>query len=443
MLPRVRGRRGASPLDGDLRSSVAGGAAGKAVELVTLIALAVVVPRLMGPADYGRFAVALTVVTLGSLALTLGGHTLMARYVPAAPEQERVGLALALGRRFARGRAVPLAGAVMVGATMTAVAPATFETSLTALVLVALVANVATTLLLQVGLGLGRTGLWSARYPVQNALVVVGALVLYPTAGLTGAVAGLAVAGFATLGVGAWLLAPTLAAGPVGAVDVPDGAIRFGSLQAAGAALTQVTHRGGVLAVAVLAGSTVETGNAALAVGIALGATYAILQLFTVALPHLSDADRRGDEAEKVLRRVAGGALVVIVPGALAVAGALTTLVPLVFGDDYRGATSAFGPALGIVVLAPVSSLLVQVSALRLQPGVALAAGATSAAVFVVTALVAVPASGAAGGTAATLAGVAASTVVSARALPGAVGGRLVAVSAVAAALVTAIGALA
>ena len=58
---------------------------GKAAEAVTLVLLATVVPRLLGPADYGRLSVVLTLVAVGSVALTLGGATLLSRYVPAAP----------------------------------------------------------------------------------------------------------------------------------------------------------------------------------------------------------------------------------------------------------------------------------------------------------------------------------------------------------------------
>ena len=70
--------------------------AGKIAEAVTLVLLATVVPRLLGPHDYGQFSVVLTLVAIGSVALTLGGATLLARYVPAAPPAERAPLARAM-----------------------------------------------------------------------------------------------------------------------------------------------------------------------------------------------------------------------------------------------------------------------------------------------------------------------------------------------------------
>lgn len=420
---------------GRLRTSVVISMAGKAAEMVTLLLLATLVPRALGPVDYGRFAVPLAVVTIGSLALTLGGPTLMARFVPRAPAHDRLGLARALGARLARGRAVQVAVLAVAGTAAVAWDPARFPPLVTGLVLIALALNVAATLALQVGLGLGRTGPWSLRYPVQNATLVGAVLVLHPLAGATGAVVAIVVAAVVAAGIGAVHVAP-VARARLARVPVPPGAIRFGVLQAGGAALVQVTQRGGVLAVAVLAGSDAEAGFAALAVGVALGVTYAVLQTFTVSLPHLTG---RPEEAEPVLRRLAGGLLAVLVLTSSFAALVLDTAVPAVFGAGYEGAVPAFAPALALVVLAPLQALVVQVAALRLRPEAALASGCAAALVFVGVAAVAVPPWGAAGGTAATLAGASAGVLVSLRVLPGAVGGQLGAASFAGAAAVLAV----
>ena len=85
-------RRSADPpAAAGLRRPVVAGVVGKAAEAATLVLLATVVPRLLGPADYGRLSVVLTLVAVGSVALTLGGATLLSRYVPAAPAQGRRG----------------------------------------------------------------------------------------------------------------------------------------------------------------------------------------------------------------------------------------------------------------------------------------------------------------------------------------------------------------
>ncbi|HEX7136171.1 MAG TPA: hypothetical protein VF228_26555 [Iamia sp.] len=432
-----------SPTGPRLRRAVAGSVAGKSAEMVTLVLLATVVPRALGPTAYGRFAVPLTVVTLGSLALTLGGPTLMARFVPAAPPGERVALARALGARLARGRAVQLAVMGVVTAAVVAVAPDRLPPLATTYVALALALNVAASLLLQTALGLGRTGAWSTRWPLQNAVLIASVLVLYDAAGDIGAVAATLVAAGAAVVFGLAVTVPALRpAGPP--VPVPAGAIRFGALQATGAALVQVAQRGGVLAVAVLASDATETGFAALAIGIALGATYAVLQAFTVALPHLAErADAPVDDAEAVLRRMAGGLLVVLVPALVIGALLLHRLVPVVFGDDFRAADAAFGPALALVALAPLNALYVQASALRMRAEASALAGGVAAGAFLLVAVVAVPAWGGAGGTAAALAGAVGGAAASTRLLPGAAGGRVLAASTAGAVLVLLVAVLA
>ena len=54
-----------------MRASVLASIAGKSAELVTLVLLATVVPRALGPDDYGRFSVPLTIVTLGLFLLVV------------------------------------------------------------------------------------------------------------------------------------------------------------------------------------------------------------------------------------------------------------------------------------------------------------------------------------------------------------------------------------
>ena len=423
-----------------LRRPVVAGVAGKVAEALTLVALATLVPRLLGPAGYGRLSVALTLVAIGSVAMTLGGATLLARYVPAAPAEQQRALARALTLRLVRNRTLPFAVLVVAGVVGTVAAPDRFPPAATAWVLVALALNVAATLALQADLGLGRAGAWSARYPVQNAVLVAAVLALV-AAGVPDATAAVAVAGLAGCVLAAVATAPLWRPGP--AVALPDGASRFGVVQAGSGALTQVVQRAGVVAVALLAGSEQETGFAAAAIGVTLAATYAVTQLFTVTLPALtarhttpphgdlwrSDATPAGGSAEPALRRLAGVLLAVVLPAVVLGALVLPAAVPVVLGPAYADAVPAFEIALAAVVLAPLNALAVQAAALRLRPGATLAAAAAGAAVFVAAALAAVPAWGAAGAAGAMLAGTAASAVVALATVPGAAGWRLAAAS--------------
>lgn len=434
---------------------VAGGVAAKLAEGATLVALATVVPRVLGPVVYGRFSVVLTVVMIGTTALALGGTPLLSRYVPAAPPGRRSALARALGLRLAAGRAAQLTGIVVLSVLLTVVAPGSFPPWPTLAAAAALAGNAVATLALQVGLGLGRTGPWNARYPLQNAVLVAGVVVLYPLAGPRGALLAIVGAAVCALGVGAVAVRGVLrASGPAPAL--PDGALRFGRQQGVGWALLQFAQRGGVLAVALLAGSAAETGFAALAIGVALPGVYAVLRLFTVSLPGLAEhvdgpAGGAGDggpdpaavaAAEGRLRRLAGGVLAALVPGVAGAAVVLDRAVPFVFGAGFVGAVDAFVPALAVVVLGPVTALLIQSAALRLRPDATLWSALAGAGAFVVASLVAVPRWGAVGGTAATLVGMVVTVIVAARLLSGAVGWRLGAATGAGAAAVTALAAV-
>ncbi len=398
--------------------------------MATLVLLATVVPRLLGPADYGRFSVVLTLVTVVSMALVLGGPMLMARFVPAAPPAQRAALARGLTLHLARRRAAVLAVLAVVTTLLVAWDPERFPPLDSAVVVVALVLNVGATLALQVGLGLGRTGAWSARFALHNGVLVAAVVLLHGVAGAAGALLAIVVSSAATLVFGARSLA-ALRGGTEPPVTLTPDVRRFGALHAAAAALVQVAHRGGVVAVALLAGSSVETGFAALAIGVALGVSYAVLAAFTVSLPQLvvHGGHGPGADAEAALRRIAWGMLAGLTPALLLATLVLDRAVPAVFGNGYVGARTAFAPALALVVLSPLNALVLQTSALRLRPGAALAAAVAGVVAFAATALATIPAWGAAGGTGAALAGAATSALVSARLLPGAAGAGLVVAS--------------
>lgn len=403
-----------------LRGAVGASMAGKAAELVTLVLLATVVPRVLGPDEYGRFAVPLTIVTLGTLALSLGGPTVLARFVPLAAEGARVATARAIGRRLLQGRAWQLLAVAAVAAVAVLVAPGSFPPGATAAVVAALALSVAATIAVAVPMGLGRPGPWVTRWPLQNAVLIAAVLVAGPYPAIVASC-------LAAAAYGLWAVLPVWRS-PEPPVPVPPGAMRFGAHQAAGAAMAQAVQRGGVLAVAVLGGTAAggataeaQAGFAALALGLAAGATAAILQAFTVSLPHLAGAvDGTGEAA---LRRLVRRLVAAVVPLALVGVVLAEPLVPAVFGDDYDGAVGAFGPAVGLVVLAPLASGLVQVAALRLRPEVVLASGAAGLAAFLVAAIALVPGHGATGATAAALVGVAAGAATTLRLLPGAVDG--------------------
>jgi O-antigen/teichoic acid export membrane protein len=427
---------------GRLASPVSVSLIGKSLELVGLVALATLVPRVLGPADYGVFALALTIVTLGATSLTLGGPTVMARFVPVAANAERAGVARAIGARLAVGRAGQMALLAIIAAGLLIVAPATFPAVPTALVMAGLALNVAATLALQLSLGLGHTAAWSFRWGLQNTVLVAAVLTLHAAAGPTGAIAAIVLAAIAALALGLASVPKPLRAASAGG-PLPAGAIRFGVLQAATGAATQVVHRGGVVAVAAVAGSSVETGYAALTVGVGLAAFYVVSQAFIVSLPGRVEVARADPiAAEAAVRRLAWSALAALVPAAAVGVALAGPALDLVLGPGFRAAEQAFTPALAFVVLAPLNAVALQAAALRLRPEAALWGAVGALVAFLGAAAVAVPAWGAPGAAVATLAGSIAAPLVTGARLPDALGRGLVVASLAGASLVLVAGRL-
>jgi len=206
----VRPRR----LDGALTLT----ATAKAAEVATLAALVTVVPRVLGPGDYGTLAIAMSVVAVGSLALSAGGPTLMSSYLPRVPAERRPALARSLGVRVARWRLLASAAIALLAVGLCVAAPDTFPAVVTLLVALALVLELAATLAFNIVLGLGRSRLWSFRYPVQNLVLIVAAAGFGALAGPEGAVAGVALAAAAALAVGGAAIAGPLRRAPGGSV---------------------------------------------------------------------------------------------------------------------------------------------------------------------------------------------------------------------------------
>jgi O-antigen/teichoic acid export membrane protein len=258
---------------------------------------------------------------------------------------------------------------------------------------------------------------------VQNAITLAAALAGYGIAGVEGAVAGLVVASGAVFTWGAFLVVRPLVRAPSGG-SLPDGVLRFGAVQALGNVFELLTHRGAIVAVAILAGSSVETGFTALAVGIAMAATYVIWQLFTVQLPGLVAATRDEPDASRAERSLSQLAAVSL-GGAFALAVVGVCLIPLVapvvFGEKFEGAEPAMAIALAALPLAPFTAIATQVGALRLQPGLRTCATGAGFLGFVIAAALAVPHWEAAGGAAALLAGCSVSVLVSRLMFPDAI----------------------
>jgi len=402
------------------------GLAGKGVELLTLVPLVTVLPRFFGPADYGDFALALSVVTLSSASVALGGPTLVSRYVAAAPDGDRRTLALALGLRSVVWRLALGVVVAVVALIALATDSATPSGAVLAFVLLAFLLDVVATVVFQTGLAVGQVTLWSARYPVQNTVLVVVALCGYAVFGLVGAMAALPVSSGFALAQGLAGVAPAFR-NVRPRRSLPAGVGRFAVIQGLSGALVQLVHRGPVLFVALLGAGAAETGYAALATGVALAATYAVWQSFAVELPRLAALGVGADI--RSTSRLAWAALAMLTP--LAALGAVLAqpLVPLLAGERYRPAATTLGLALAILPLAPIGAAVNQAAALRYRPELRFASAAAGAAAFVISCLLLVPSLEAEGGAAALVVGSAAAALVGGIAVSDALGRLLPAAS--------------
>ena len=378
---------------------------GKAAEVVTLVLLLTLLPRSLGASGYGQFAIALALVQIGGASLSLGGPGMLSRFVPASAGHERAAVARSLLGRMAAWRGLGLAGAATAAVIACVVAPDVASPGFAVAVVLAIALDSTATLLAQGALSLGRTAVWSFRWPLQNLVLLVAAISLSDAFGPGGAIAALPIAsGCAALVAGFAIALPIIRA-PSGA-PIPPGALRFGATLAATGILAMVMARGSVIAVVLLNGSTVQAGFAGLAVGAALAGGYAINQMFTVQLPSL--AARAADDpvgVEEHARLLARTVTLVIAPATVILALAMEWLVPRVVGEEFRGAAPAFAVAMALLPFAPLAALAGQAADLRLRPEMRLRAAAVASVVFVLVALVAVPEWGAVGAAAALLAG--------------------------------------
>jgi hypothetical protein len=397
---------------------------GKVAEGVTLVGLVTVVPRALGHDRYGRFALATSLVSLAALLLAIGGPTLSSRLLPALPRAERPAMALALLRRvtFTRTAAYALLALIAIAAAL--VAPESVPLGLALLALAAVALESAGTVLTQVGLGLGHSTLWSFRYPLQNSALIVLVLLLPHRTGW--ALTAVAAASAAGLILSLVQVAPALAAAPRGA-EVPAGWRHFGVQTAIAGGLLQTYCRAPVAAVALLGASSAQTGYAGLALGLALGGVYTVMQTATVQLPLLArgtPAPARAG-AEATARRQAWSMLALATVGSVLGAVVLRRALPSIIGSGFTGVLPAIGPALACVPLTVPVALLGQVAALRLRPRERIWSNAAGLAAFVAAALLLIPAHEAVGGLAAFAAALAVTGAAGVALLPGGVGAPL------------------
>lgn len=413
---------------------------GKALELATQVLLVTLVPRLLGPAEFGRMTVALAIVTLGAVAISLGAPSAFARFVPGEPGPRRAGLARSMTYQLLplRGAQLVIAGAICTTLVLTGPRFAALDAGL---VFVALSAEVAAILATQVALGIGETWIWSFRISARNLALLVLVPILAPLAGSAGVLASVTLGSVAGLLFAASQVAPLVRRAERG-VPVPPGAMKFGRVAGLAVLVGQVTYRGPVIAASLLGLAADEVGFAGLAASIAMAIIFAVRELFTVSLPELVGSwSRDPADADRRLRHLGERAMWVLTACAIAGVVALDRVLPLVVGDQFAPAAAPMIAVLAMLPLLPLQAIGVQSASLRLRPGVPLAIDSMSLVAFAVAAMLLVPRRDAAGASAALLIAIATSALLFARAIPMVVTTRLLSIGMLAAGSVLAIAA--
>ena len=360
----------------------------KWAELVTQALLLLVVPRALGPDAYGQFAVAFAAVSVVSLGLGLGAPLAAIRYVPAATPEERSGRARAVAASIAASRVRALA-ALTVAAL--AIAPPVLDVPLPVTLAVCAAAwfSVASSVVSQLALALGRTRVWNARFPLENALVVAAVPAGYAAGGSDGAIYGLALATAATLA----LLSPRLARDLRGAPrtdGLPSGAAAYARVQTVSVVLSTLVIRGGPLAMALAGASSTATGYAAIATGIGAAGATSMMSLLGVQLPRLVSQPR--DVAEDDAQRSAWAAIAIAIAAAVPVALFAEPALEVALGDEFAAARDAVVLALPSVPLGAALGHLWLLTNLRLRVGVLAGGWAAGALAFAAVAALTIPA---------------------------------------------------
>jgi O-antigen/teichoic acid export membrane protein len=278
-------------------------------------------------------------------------------------------------------------------------APALFGVplALTLLVCAAAWCSVASSVASELGLALGRPGLWNLRFPVENALVVAAVPLGYALAGADAAIAGMACACVLTFVLLFGRLAADLHRAAAGG-ELPPGAAAYARLETVSVVLGTTIKRGGPLAMALARASSVQTGFAAIATGAGAAGAATMIDLLIVHLPRLvrlrADApERAASEAERTARV----GLLVAMATALPAAVLAGPAIHLLLGSEFSGARDAVVLALPSVPLGAALGMATAVASLELRPRALAWSWVAGAAVFAAGAAVLIPAHDAVG----------------------------------------------
>jgi O-antigen/teichoic acid export membrane protein len=371
----------------------------RGLDVLRAVAFAALVPRLLGPADFGRFIVLTSVGLWFSLLSSLGSTQLLARFVPtlgpATDERRRlVGSLLAV--RLLGGAGAALTYLLIAGLWLREI-PIALPAAIAAGVLLRSASNV----LFGFFLGLNQAARWGMGELVRRwcSLVFIVAGVFF--FGLAGACIGGLLAEAAVLTLGVVWARPHLRFGDVRLDAAFIGPyLRYNALFFGSNVLFSLCQRGTEALVRMLGADPDEVGRYSLAASGYLFGTHALWHLAMAFVPLVARCRSEGrlPAALEVMGRLLTLAAVV---GVLAVFAAVLVgepLVVLLAGAAFRPAATAL-PPLTAALVAYAVACAARVLALALErPRASLAAAGVQVAALAAAGALLVPRLGAVGG---------------------------------------------
>lgn len=346
---------------------------------------AVLVPRLMGPEAFGRYALLTSVSLWFALLSGLGAVSLMTRTLPQfmAANDARGPAKLATNLLVLRAGTGLLAGAAyyLVVALLFGDLDAVAAAFVAAAVCCRSVANLCFALFL----GLNQAARWGMGDLLRRWLTLLGVLVGFRADGLRGACLGFLLANVVVLAVGL-----TLARGYLrwSELDLTRRYLlpflRVSTSFAAGSLLLSLVQRTGETMVRLSTGDFVQVGYYGAAFGIYITIGHALWQLAIALAPFLISEVHAGrpEVVVRWLERLLTWMVVVACTTLLAVVFVGGRLVPLVLGQAYEPVTATLIPLIVSLFTVSVASLG-RLRALTLdRPGAIAAAAGLELAVF-------------------------------------------------------------
>jgi O-antigen/teichoic acid export membrane protein len=330
-------------------------AAQRVLNVAGAVLFAVLVPRLLGPTVFGRYALLVSVSLWFSLLSGLGAVSMLTRSVPrflAAGDEAGVRrLASSLVLLRAVTGACSAAGFVLVAVYLLGEPDLAAAAFVGGAVLCRAVGNFGFALLL----GLNQAARWGAGELVRRWLIIALVPAGFIAGGLRGACAGLFACEAVVLALGLWWTRAFLGRA---FLDMSrrhlSPFLRLGSVFGAANLLMTFTQRSGEAMVRFASGSYEEVGYFGAAYAIYLTAGHALWQVVMSLAPHFIAEVERGNRdtvarwVERLLAYAVSGSM-------LCLAGAFFAgrdLVPLLLGRQYAAAADNLLPLMVTLVLA-------------------------------------------------------------------------------------------